>query len=60
MDCLFRFENIPDIEMVSNPSEFLGDTLIIWDNDCPGVLYLKKDGCFLRGSLWSQRIVGIH
>jgi hypothetical protein len=41
---LFSFENDPDIETVSNASEFLGGTLIIWDNDCPGILYLKKDG----------------
>jgi hypothetical protein len=59
-DCLFSFESGPDIEMVSSASEFLGDTLIIWDNDCPGILYLKKNGCFLR-ALCSQRIVvGIH
>jgi hypothetical protein len=31
---IFSFENGPDIEMVSSASEFLGDTLNIWDNDC--------------------------
>jgi hypothetical protein len=25
-ECMFSFENGPDIEMVSNESEFLGDT----------------------------------
>jgi hypothetical protein len=30
---MFSYENDPDIEMVSNVSEFLGDTLNIWDND---------------------------
>jgi hypothetical protein len=33
MECLFSFENGPDIEMVSSASEFLGNTLNIWDND---------------------------
>jgi hypothetical protein len=31
-ECMFSFENGPDIEAVSNTSEFLGDTLNIWDN----------------------------
>jgi hypothetical protein len=30
---MFRFENSPHIETVSNASEFLGDTLNMWDND---------------------------
>jgi hypothetical protein len=30
---MFSFENCPDIEMVSNASEFLWNTLNIWDND---------------------------
>jgi hypothetical protein len=30
---MFSFENILDIETVSNASEFLGETLNIWDND---------------------------
>jgi hypothetical protein len=29
---MFSSENGPDIEMVSNASEFLVDTLNIWDN----------------------------
>jgi hypothetical protein len=32
-DFMFRFENCPDIETVPNESEFLGDTVNIWDND---------------------------
>jgi hypothetical protein len=53
IDCMFSFENDPNIEMISSASEFRGDTLNIWD-DCPGILYLKKDGCFSMASLWSQ------
>jgi hypothetical protein len=30
---MFSFEIRPDIEMVSNASEYLGVTLNIWDND---------------------------
>jgi hypothetical protein len=30
---MFSFENDPDIETLSNASEFLGDTFNIWDND---------------------------
>jgi hypothetical protein len=30
---IFGFENGPDIETVSNKSEFFGDTLNKWDND---------------------------
>jgi hypothetical protein len=57
---MFGFENGPDIEMVSNASEFPGDALNIWDNDC-ALLYLKKEGCFSIASLWSQQIlVHIH
>jgi hypothetical protein len=33
MERMFNFENGPDIETVSNVSEFLADTLNIWDND---------------------------
>jgi hypothetical protein len=29
---MFSFENGPDIEMVSNASEFLRDALNIWDD----------------------------
>jgi hypothetical protein len=36
MECKFSFENGPDIEMVSNASEFLRDTLDICD-DCATV-----------------------
>jgi hypothetical protein len=58
---MFSFENGPDIETISNASEFLGDTLNIWNNDSALVYcYLKKDGCFSMASLRSQRIlVGI-
>jgi hypothetical protein len=30
-ECVFSFENDPDIDTVSNASEFLGDTVNIWD-----------------------------
>jgi hypothetical protein len=30
---MFSFENDADVETVSNASEFLRDTLNIWDND---------------------------
>jgi hypothetical protein len=53
MEGMFSFENGPDIEMVSNVSEFLRDTLDILE-DHATVLYLKKDGCFSMASLWSQ------
>jgi hypothetical protein len=32
-ECMFSFENSPDIETGSNASEFLGDTLNMLDND---------------------------
>jgi hypothetical protein len=32
MECMFSFENGPDIEMVSSASEFLGYTINIWDD----------------------------
>jgi hypothetical protein len=35
---MFSFENGPDIETVSNASEFLEDTLNIQDNDS-GLVY---------------------
>jgi hypothetical protein len=31
---MFSFENGSDIQLVSNASEFLRDTLNTWDNDC--------------------------
>jgi hypothetical protein len=33
MECIFGFENNPEIETVSNASEFIGDALNIWDSD---------------------------
>jgi hypothetical protein len=51
---MFGIENCPDIETVSSVSEFLGDTLNMWDNDGPGILYLKKNGCFSIASLQNQ------
>jgi hypothetical protein len=32
-ECMFSFENAPDIETVSSASRFLGDTHNIRDND---------------------------
>jgi hypothetical protein len=52
---MFSFENGPDIETVPNASEFLGDTLNIWDNDRAMIYYLKKDGCFSMALLWGHR-----
>jgi hypothetical protein len=61
---MFSFENGPDIETVPSGSEFLGNTLNIWDNDHALVYlvpYLKNDGCLSMASLWNQRIlVSIH
>jgi hypothetical protein len=41
MEHMFSSENDPDIEMVSNVSEFLGDTLNIRDNDS-ALVYLSE------------------
>jgi hypothetical protein len=50
----------PDTENVADASEFPGNTLNMWENDC-ALLYLKKEGCFSIASLWSQQIlVHIH
>jgi hypothetical protein len=38
---MFSFENGPDIETVSNASEFLGDALNIWEHV---ILYQKYHG----------------
>jgi hypothetical protein len=32
-ECMFNFENGPEIETLPNASAFLGNTLNIWDND---------------------------
>jgi hypothetical protein len=52
MECMFNFDNVPDIKTVSNAAAYLGDTV-------PGTLYLNKGGCFSIGSLWRQRILRV-
>jgi hypothetical protein len=39
---MLSFENGPDIETVSNASEFLGHTLYIWENYRVLVYFIRK------------------
>jgi hypothetical protein len=58
---MFSFKNGPEIEMVPNTSEFLRNTLNIWDNDSALVYCLKKDDFLSMASLQSQGILlGIY
>jgi hypothetical protein len=56
-ECLFSFENGPDIEMVPHVSEFLRNTPKVWDNDRPDILCLKDD-CFSMASSWRKLYFG--
>jgi hypothetical protein len=46
-ECMFSFENDPEIEFIHSASEFLGNTLNVWEWRCRGILNLKKDDCLL-------------
>jgi hypothetical protein len=50
---MFSFENGPNIETVSNASEFSGNTPNILDDDHAIIYYLKKDVCFSVASSWN-------